>query len=69
MAAWNRGNWNIGTWNNGGTAALVTGNSLTSSLGTIIIDAELRAGWGRGAWNSGPWGDPLDALITQSGFS
>ena len=29
MAAWNEGNWNVGTWNYGGTAALITGNSLT----------------------------------------
>ena len=69
MAAWNEGNWNVGTWNYGGTAALITGNSLTSSLGSVTIDAELRSGWSRGAYNSGSWGSPFDAYITQSGLS
>ena len=36
MAAWNEGNWNIGTWNYGGTSTLITGNSLTSSLTSVI---------------------------------
>jgi hypothetical protein len=62
--------WNTGFWgqNNYGDQSNVTieqtGFSLSSTLGTISITAEINQGWGRLTWGENGWGVLGDVLVT-----
>ncbi len=44
----------------------ITGNTMTSDIGTITIDEDLLigAGWGRDTWGSLAWGDNFSVQVT-----
>ncbi len=55
---WGALTWDLGAWGNQADAnAAVTGTSLTSAIGTTIVDAELQVGWGGDTWGENEWGD------------
>jgi hypothetical protein len=62
--------WNTGFWgqNNWGDQSNVTeqptGFSLSSTLGSISITAEINEGWGRLTWGENGWGVLGDVLVT-----
>ena len=62
--------WNTGFWgqNNYGDQSNITveqtGFSLSSTLGTISITAEINQGWGRLTWGENGWGVLGDVLVT-----
>ena len=62
--------WNTGFWgqNNYGDQSNVTleqtGFSLSSSLGSVSITAEINQGWGRLTWGENGWGVLGDVLVT-----
>jgi hypothetical protein len=62
--------WNTGFWgqNNWGDQSNITeqptGFSLSSTLGTISITAEINQGWGRLTWGENGWGVLGDVLVT-----
>ena len=65
--------WGAETWGTGGSwgqatdeVVVLTGLSLTSSLGTPISGAQ--QGWGRDYWGKEPWGESYDPTVTLSGF-
>ena len=63
--AWGAFTWNKGAWNKlNDVAAAITGNQISTSIGDITVDAELRQGWGRGAWNSASWNQAPDTFVT-----
>ena len=39
-STWNSGQWNLGSWNNSASGAVLAGQSLTTSLGAVIANAE-----------------------------
>jgi hypothetical protein len=62
--------WNTGFWgqNNWGDQSNITeqptGFSLSSTLGSISITAEINEGWGRLTWGENGWGVLGDVLVT-----
>jgi hypothetical protein len=62
--------WNTGFWgqNNWGDQSNITeqptGFSLSSTLGSISITAEVNEGWGRLTWGENGWGVLGDVLVT-----
>jgi len=58
-------NWNSsGTWGDMGDETIFpTGFGLTSSIGSVTVDAEINTGWGRAAWNDDAWGIQGDILL------
>ena len=57
--------WNSsGTWGDMGNETVTpTGFGLTSSIGSVTVDAEINTGWGRAAWNEDAWGIQGDVLL------
>ena len=57
--------WNSsGTWGDMGNETVTpTGFGLTSSIGSVTVDAEINTGWGRAAWNDDAWGIQGDVLL------
>jgi len=57
--------WNSsGTWGDMGDETIFpTGFGLTSSIGSVTVDAEINTGWGRAAWNDDAWGIQGDILL------
>ena len=57
--------WGVQSWGNLTDAfATVTGQELTSSLGTETVDGEINSGWGGEAWGENGWGIFGDVLIS-----
>ena len=63
---WGAKSWNSsGSWGDmGDETVFPTGLSLTSSIGSVTVDAEINTGWGRAAWNDDAWGIQGDVLLT-----
>lgn len=61
-AGWGRPSWGTASWGIFGTT-LVQGQQLSSSLGTITVDAKVEEGWGRGKWGNRAWGDTYSAEL------
>jgi hypothetical protein len=53
---WGRFDWGSGSWGIAGTT-LLQGQQLTSSIGTITVEAQVAEGWGREEWGEFAWGD------------
>ena len=62
---WGAKNWNSsGSWGDMGDETISpSGLSLTSSIGSVTVDAEINSGWGRAAWNDDAWGIQGDVLL------
>ena len=53
-----------GSWGDmGDETVFPTGLGLTSSIGSVTIDAEINTGWGRAAWDDDAWGIAGDILL------
>tara|TARA_E500000318_G_scaffold68354_1_gene63163 strand:+ start:1731 stop:2621 length:891 start_codon:yes stop_codon:yes gene_type:complete len=63
LNGWGRSEWGSGAWGITGSV-LATGQSLSSSLGTITVDAKVEQGWGRGAWGNRAWGETYSVELT-----
>ena len=63
---WGAKLWNSsGSWGDMGDETVSpTGLSLTSSIGSVTVTAEINTGWGRAAWNDDAWGIQGDILLT-----
>ena len=50
-------------WNTNETAlnVNVTGQALSTSLGSVTTTAEVNVGWGRTEWGAQAWGSPNEA--------
>jgi len=60
---WGRAEWGSGAW--GITGSVIAGaQSLTSSLGSISVDAKVEIGWGRGGWGNRAWGETFSVAAT-----
>ena len=70
LNSWGSLTWNRGFWNaQNGISTDITGQQANSAIGSITVDAEIRAGWGRGAWNSAAWNQAPDQFIGITGQS
>ena len=55
--SWGNGNWGQLRWGQNNSVTVgVSGLSVTSSLGSISVTAQLNAGWGRKTWGNLAWG-------------
>ena len=63
---WGSKSWDSsGSWGDmGDETVFPTGFGLTSSIGSVTIDAEINSGWGRAAWDDDAWGIQGDVLLT-----
>ena len=53
-----------GSWGDmGDETVFPTGFGLTSSIGSVTVDAEINTGWGRAAWDDDAWGIAGDILL------
>jgi hypothetical protein len=43
----------------------LTGQSLTTSLNSVTVTAEINRGWGRLTWGSLPWGAEITNVTMQ----
>jgi hypothetical protein len=58
---WGRFEWGSGSWGIAGTT-LLQGQQLTSSIGTINVEAQVAEGWGREEWGEFAWGDNYSVI-------
>ena len=58
---WGRFDWGSGSWGIAGTT-LLQGQQLTSSIGTITVEAQVAEGWGREEWGEFAWGDNYSVI-------
>ena len=58
---WGRFDWGSGSWGIAGTT-LLQGQQLTSSIGTINVEAQVAEGWGREEWGEFAWGDNYSVI-------
>tara|TARA_B100000424_G_scaffold257695_1_gene238910 strand:+ start:467 stop:1576 length:1110 start_codon:yes stop_codon:yes gene_type:complete len=56
-SAWDNGVWGHGDWGQQANATVtVTGVTLSSTRGSVSVEATIGSGWGRDAWSSMAWG-------------
>ena len=62
---WGAKSWDSsGSWGDMGDETIFpSGFGLTSSIGSVTVDAEINSGWGRAAWNDDAWGIQGDVLL------
>ena len=65
--------WGVDAWGTGSAwgdatqeVVILTGQSATTSLGTLISGA--LQGWGRGDWGEEPWGESNHPVVTLTGL-
>jgi len=63
-STWSQGDWNLGSWNDAAVGAVLTGQSVTTSVGDVIANAEIRAGWSRGTYSSATWNQAPDQFVS-----
>ena len=68
-STWSQGDWNLGSWNDAAVGAVLTGQSVTTSVGDVIANTEIRTGWSRGTYSSAAWNSNPDVFqaITTAG--
>ena len=61
---WGRYFWGEEDWGNTGVSvvASVTGEVVTSSIGTPVVEDDIEVGWGRKTWGNLAWGDAYAVL-------
>ena len=63
--SWGNGNWGQLRWGQNNSVTVgVSGLSVTSSLGSIGVTAQLNVGWGRKTWGNLAWGAAYSVLPT-----
>lgn len=66
--SWGALEWGQGSWSaQGDVTHSVTGQSLTSSIGTAVADAIIEVGWGGDTWGENEWGDLSGSQPTITG--
>ena len=60
---WGRLTWGENSWGAAGDV-VVSGQSLSTSIGSVSIDAEIGQGWGRKTWGNLAWGAAYSVLPT-----
>ena len=63
LEGWGRDTWGSAAWGIQGTV-VPTGQSLSSSIGSVSVDAKVEQGWGRGAWGNRAWGETYSVQLT-----
>jgi hypothetical protein len=63
-STWSQGDWNLGSWNDAAVGAVLTGQSVTTSVGDVIANTEIRAGWSRGTYSSASWNQAPDQFVS-----
>ena len=58
--------WGLSTWDNGAWGQFT---GVSSSSGSVTVDAEISTGWGGDQWNVNAWGDLATTYIVLSGQS
>ena len=65
--------WGADTWNDGGSwgqandeIAILTGQSITSSVGEAVASSE--QGWGRAGWSEEPYGESFSPVVSVDGL-
>ena len=63
---WGRETWSSGDWGTTGTSVQVdvTAQTITSGIGTPVVEDDIEVGWGRKTWGNLAWGDAYSALVT-----
>jgi len=65
---WGALQWGQGSWAAQGDVTLsLTGQSLTSSIGTAVADAIIEVGWGGDSWGENEWGELSGSQPTITG--
>ena len=66
---WGRNLWGQGDWgrNGLGVSVPVTGQGLTSSIGTTVVEDDIEVGWGRKTWGNLAWG--VAYSVAPTGFA
>ncbi len=71
MATWGQQTWGFENWGTLGDQTLSlssTNLSVSFSVGTATIDAELQVGWGGDTWGENAWGDLSGAFANPTGI-
>ena len=67
---WNVGTWGINQWGDQTDPTLtVTGQALSSNLGTATVTTEINTGWGRFEWGEQAWGIVGTLIATGNSLS
>ena len=61
---WGRDTWGSSSWGIFGDV-LLGQLPMTSSLGSVTIDAEINAGWGANSWGNGSWGSEFAVTLSS----
>ena len=70
MATWGSQTWGYENWGTLGDQAVdLSGQSTTTSVDSVTVDAQIQIGWGGLAWGEGEWGDLTSPNIDVSGNS
>jgi len=66
---WGRNLWGQGDWGRNGLGETVslTGQGLTSSIGTTVVEDDIEVGWGRKTWGNLAWG--VAYSVAPTGFA
>jgi hypothetical protein len=66
---WGRNLWGQGDWGRNGLGETVslTGQGLTSSIGTTVVEDDIEVGWGRKTWGNLGWG--VAYSVAPTGFA
>jgi hypothetical protein len=70
MATWGSQTWGYENWGTLGDQTIdLSGQSTTTSVDSVTVDARIQIGWGGLAWGEGEWGDLTSPNIDVSGNS
>jgi hypothetical protein len=67
---WGELEWGTGEWSlQSNSSALLTSQSLSTSLNSVSVTTEVNDGWGRFNWGEGVWGQTGDILLSGQQLS
>ena len=65
---WGRAEWGQEPWNaSDNPVVTLTGNGLTSALGTTVVTTEINTGWGQDGWGVENWGQSGLTVVIPTG--
>ena len=64
---WGSDAWGVENWGETATTVVPTGQSITSSVGSPTITAEINTGWGQDGWGVENWGESGQTVVIVSG--